>query len=273
MFLTAALLLSTSALAQPPVEWRRIAPGMEVGSMLAKTPTLVGDSKTLIVRIDPEKWQLELVSKSGSGAATGRTAREWATSHNLSVVINAGMFARDHTTHLGLMETSGHVNARGVNGYQSVAAFSPRRPGLPMFRIFDLDEPGLSMSSIRRDYASVVQNLRLVKKPGRNRWEQQDQRWSEAALGEDKNGNILFVFCRSPFSMHDFNAELLAAGIGVVALQHLEGGPEAQLYLKVGDMEIEAFGSYETSFRRDDTNSMAWPIPNVLGVRPRTPAK
>jgi hypothetical protein len=67
--------------------------------------------------------------------------------------------------------------------------------------------------------------------------------------------------------MHDFNKELLAAGIDLVAAQHLEGGPEAQLYLKVGDTVLEQFGSYETGFREDNDNKTSWPVPSVLGVR------
>ena len=69
--------------------------------------------------------------------------------------------------------------------------------------------------------------------------------------------------------MHDLNQELLAAGIGLVAAQHMEGGPEAQLYVHVGETELEMFGSYETSFRENDQNDAAWPVPNVIGVRPR----
>ena len=93
--------------------------------------------------------------------------------------------------------------------------------------------------------------------------------WSEAALGEDEAGRVLFIFCRTPFSMHDLNEELLAAGIGVVAAQHLEGGPLAQLYVHAGRFKLEQCGSYETSFRENDSNATPWPIPNVLGVRPR----
>jgi hypothetical protein len=32
------------------------------------------------------------------------------------------------------------------------------------------------------------------------------------------------------------------------------------------------FGSYETSFKENDQNAMAWPVPNVIGVRPRAAA-
>jgi len=37
----------------------------------------------------------------------------------------------------------------------------------------------------------------------------------------------------------------------------------------MGSFELELFGSYETSFREDDSNAAAWPIPNVIGVRTR----
>jgi hypothetical protein len=114
--------------------------------------------------------------------------------------------------------------------------------------------------------------LRLIKRPGVNQWGKQTREWSEAALGEDGDGNVLFIYSRSPFSMHDLNRELLAAGIGVVAAQHMEGGPEAQLYVHTGETELEMFGSYETSFKENDQNAMAWPVPNVIGVRPRATA-
>lgn len=72
--------------------------------------------------------------------------------------------------------------------------------------------------------------------------------------------------------MHDLNQELLGAGLGIVAAQHLEGGPEAQLYFQAGGVEKELCGSYETSFRENDANNIPWPIPNVLAVRPRQTA-
>ena len=128
---------------------------------------------------------------------------------------------------------------------------------------------GFSMETILRDYASAVQNLRLIKRPGRSRWLQQKQTWSEAALGEDEEGRILFMFCRSPYTMHDLNTELLGLDIGLVSAQHLEGGPQAQLYIKTGEADIELFGSHGSSYRETHGLSGPWPIPNVLGVRPR----
>jgi len=271
-FIALVLALSAGAVTPHTTRWQHLAPGMALGSLDAKTPSPVGDSKIIVVRIDPARWKLDLIGRSSTGDTAGQTAREWADAHDLAVAINAGMFGSDSKTHVGFMQCRGHVYSRRVNSYQSVAAFDPRIPENPPFRIFDLDEPGITMQTIRQDYTSVVQNLRLIKRPGNNRWSQQDKRWSEAALGEDKDGRILLIFSRSPFTMHDLNRELISADIGLTALQHLEGGPEAQLYLKVDELELELFGSYETSFRENDGNSAPWPIPNVLGIRRRSVA-
>lgn len=252
-------------------DWMSVAPGLDLGTFTASAPAPVGDSRVTVLRIDPSLWDLEFAGLSQTGESKGRTAKQWCQENHLTAAINAGMFGTDFRMHVGYLRSRGHVNNEHVNDYQSVIAFDPvEGKELARFRIFDLDDSTVTMAGILADYASAVQNLRLIKRPGLNRWSQQEKRWSEAALGEDAQGRILFIFSRSPFTMHDLNRELLSMGIDLVAAQHLEGGPEAQLYLHFGDQELEMFGSYETSFRENDENESPWPIPNVLGIRQRS---
>ena len=265
------VLLLFSSLGMVHAAWQVLAPGMELGTFSASQPSRSGDSRITVLRIDPDLWSLEFIGQSLSGESSGKTARQWSKAHRFTAAINAGMYGTDYSTHIGYLRFRDHLNNDNVNAYQSVAAFDPRRDELPRFRIFDLDSPGVSMETILRDYASAIQNLRLIKRPGQNRWHQQQKMWSEAALGEDASGRILFIFCRSPYTMHDLNNELLGLDIGLVSAQHLEGGPQAQLYINAGDVELQISGSHGSSFREHDGISAAWPIPNVLGVRPRTP--
>jgi hypothetical protein len=264
------LLFSSPGITHDP--WQSLAPGMDLGTFPANRPGSAGDSLITVLRIDPALWSLEFVGLSLDGRSSGLTARQWSKTHRLTAAINAGMYGTDYSTHVGHLRFREHLNNDNVNSYKSVAAFDRGRDELPHFRIFDLDTPGVSMQTIYQDYASLVQNLRLIKRPGQNRWHQQEKKWSEAALGEDESGRILFIFCRSPYTMHDLNNELLRLDIGLVAAQHLEGGPQAQLYLHVGEVELEISGSHGTSLREYDDISVAWPIPNVLGVRPRVTA-
>lgn len=266
---TLLIVILSVLITQSQVGWKLLAPGMDMKEIIAKKPSIEGDSKITIVRIDPDKWQLVFIGRSTTNDSFGKTAKEWCESYNLTAAINAGMFNEDNWTHTGYLKFKDHINSSVKNSYQSVMAFDPiNNNKLPQFQIYDLDG-GNSIQNISKEYNLVIQNLRLIKKPGVNVWKQQDRIWSEAALGEDNKGRILLIYSTSPFSMYDLNKELLNSGIGIVAAQHLEGGPEAQLYLKVGGVEIEVAGNYETSYLEGGDNVAIWPIPNIIGIRPR----
>jgi exopolysaccharide biosynthesis protein len=251
-------------------DWKILAPGLDIINISTKSKSVTSNSQITVIRINPDKWELVFLGRSLTNDFFGKTAREWCESYKLTAAINAGMFQVDNYTHVGYFKFKDHINCSKPNKYQSVLAFDPKNAKLNSpIRIFDLDDAGVTITTILKDYNSAVQNLRLIKRSGINVWAQQDRKWSEAAIGEDSKGNILFIFSRSPFSMHDFNKELLESGIDIVAAQHLEGGPEAQIYLKTGNFELEQFGSFETNYIEDDSNINPWPIPNVLGIRPK----
>ena len=250
-------------------DWQLLSPGMELKFVPIHRGDAGENARITILRIDAHLWELQAIGVSSTHESTNRIAHEWCERYGLTAAINAGMFKTDGKTHVGFMRFREHANNGGVNNYQSVAAFDPHDSRSAPFHIFDLDAAGVTVQTILKDYDSAVQNLRLIKRPGTNQWSRQGRMWSEAALGEDDAGRVLFIFSRAPFSMHDLNEEMLAARIGIVAAQHLEGGPEAQIYVHAGNFELEQFGSYETSFRENDSNGNPWPIPNVLGVRPR----
>src|SRR5262249_21698109 len=115
------------------------------------------------------------------------------------------------------------------------------------------------------EYDSVIQNLRLIRAPGRGAWGAQARRWSEAAVAVDKTGHVLFVFSRAPHSMFEFNRILLSLPLEVTAAMHVEGGPEASLSIR-GPLKLDLNGSYETGFVENDSVGQQWEIPNVLGV-------
>ncbi len=263
----AALLLDSNLALADETTWNRIANGLEIGRFKVQQSTVAGDSTVVVLRIDPSRWEMKLLSISQTGEQAGRSAREWSEKHNLAAVTNAGMFQQDHRAHVGYMKSGAHINSAGRNSYKSAAAFGPLRPGLPPFRIFDLDVDRLD--SVIAQYANVVQNLRMVSRARENKWVAKADEWSEAALGEDKQGRALFIFCRSPYTVHDLNDILLSLPIDLVCAQHLEGGPEAQLYLRWGKTELELTGSYESAFSPDDLNQVGWPVPNVIGIAPK----
>jgi len=243
--------------------WVRVDDGLWVGEFVPSQKSPVGDSKITIIKIDPNIYSFKLLCAK-EHKTSNLTAEVWCQKYGLIAAINAGMFQTDARSNVGYMKNFDHVNNSKIHSkYYSVAAFNPIDATKPAFRIYDIDEA--DMSEIIEGYHTVIQNLRLIKRPHKNVWTKQAKKWSEAALGEDENGNVLFIFSRSPYSMHDFNDILIGLPIGIVCAQHLEGGPEASLYFSHKNITIRVFGSYETDFNENDYNGGYWPIPNVIG--------
>lgn len=261
----ACLLFAAPVAGATESPWIALGDGLELGRFplagLGAPPAQVQ-----VLRIDPRFMELTLHGLP-RGESVGYTVREWSRREGLVAAINAGMYQADYRTHSGYMHTDGTVLSRGTNSYLSAAAFDPVDPKDPPFRIFDLDDDPLA--AVLPRYRRVVQNLRLVKHPGENRWSSQQRRWSEAALGADREGRALLIFCGAPLPLDRLIEALLSLPIGLVAAQHLEGGTQAQLFIEAGGQTIELVGGYEGIFSAPDPNRPAWPIPNVIGVRAR----
>lgn len=245
--------------------WERLEAGLDVGYFPACEESEHGDARIVVVRADPSRFRLRLLAASIHDPGRAVSVRRWAEDNDLAVAINAGMYHPDRIRHVGYLAHGDHVNSKMiVESYKSALAFDPRRDGIPSFVLADLELT--TIESLRDDYLTVVQNLRMVSHRRTNVWAPSEKRWSTAALGTDDEGRLLFLFSRSPYSVHDLNECLLQLPIGLARAQYLEGGPEASLFVDSADRRLEFMGSYETGFRTDDGNDTFWPVPNVLGL-------
>lgn len=249
------------AVAPEPEPWQCLAPGLD----LARFP--VDDATVSVLRIDPDEWQTVALAASELGDGN-RSVRSWGRRHGFAATINAGMYAaEDHLTHTGYFHTGEHIN-NGVwnqRDYRQAACFEPREPGLPRFALQDLDAH--PESTFVHRYNVVIQNLRLIRKPRENRWSPQSRRWSEACLAEDTAGRALWIYCPEPNSMHALNELLLALPLDIVAAQHLEGGPGAQLW--VNPAGLDSMARHEAEILEREHAGLALPVPNVLGIKAR----
>jgi hypothetical protein len=249
------MLLPAGASAEAP-RWQPLSPGVEYGQ--------VGGLH--VVRVDATRARLRAVTASSLDKRP-RTAAAWCDEQHLVAAINLGMYLDDHLSNVGYARVGAHLNQKRWNDkYLSVLVFGPKKPGLPPAAIVDMDEPGARARL--DDYDNAVQNLRLVRAPGRGVWGPQLRRWSESAVAIDRAGRVLFVFSRTAYTMLDFNNLLLKLPLDVVAAMHVEGGPEASLSVR-GPHKLDLNGSYETGFLENDAEGAQWAIPNVLGVTTR----
>ncbi|MEZ4449004.1 MAG: phosphodiester glycosidase family protein [Nannocystaceae bacterium] len=247
-----------------------LRPGLDLGVFDAPRPSSVGDSRITVVRVDPEQLRLVLHNASAPGEGARRSARAWADRHGLLAVINASMFLDDHRTSTHLMINGEHVNnPRTLADDNAFLVFDPEDPADPGVRI--VDRTCEDVDALRGRYRVVIQGIRMTSCRRENVWAPQPKIWSHAVLGVDDAGRFLMIHARSPFSTHEFIDHLLALPIGIAGLQYAEGGPEAELFVRAGGVELERLGSYESGFNQNDDVAEAWALPNVIGVVARDP--
>jgi hypothetical protein len=250
--------------------WQTLEPGLEMGEFSHRQGDTAGPATIFILRIDPKLWDLKILTSTEFNHKGGLSAKSWAQQHNLTAVINAGMFFTDHSTHAGYMKVDKQIASRGVNRYQSFAVFSPYDSSMAQFRIIDRDTEGVSLNRLRKQYRYLVQNLRLIKRPGINRWQPKGRRWNEAALGEDSRGRALFIYSSNFLSVYQFNQALLRLPIDLVTAQHLEGGSQAQMFINHQSYKREFSSAFKPNFIDQQMSIESWPIPNVIGIIPAT---
>jgi hypothetical protein len=254
------------AAAAAELSWRFLQNGVDytaVGDEGAEGRP-AADQRLHVVRIDVGRAPLVAAMASATDRQP-RTAATWCRDRGLAVAINLGMYREDRLTNVGHARVAGHSNnPTWSRSYKSALAFEPLRKHVPAAAMIDLDAP--DATSRLAAYGAVVQNLRLIRAPGQGVWGKQARRWSEAAVAMDKQGRVLFIFTRRPYSMQELNAKLLALPLGITHAMHVEGGPEASLSIHAGGLDLDLNGSYETGFNENDGEPSQWPIPNVLGI-------
>lgn len=264
-----ALGLVSPAIAQTDIQWSLLEPGLNYASVMSPVKSSIGDSKIDILKIDPSYFSFNLVC-AGQKKSVKKTADVWGKENNLIACVNSSMFKLegDFMTSTGFMKNGKYVNNPNLNpAYKSIFAFNPKDSSLPKAHIIDLSCE--NWATKKEQYGSFSQSLRMIDCNEKNTWQLQQKKWSMVLLGEDKIGNILFIFVRSPYKVFEYINILQSLPISLTRLMYLEGGPEASMYVNHPKLKLGKFGSYETGFVENDSNDHFWEIPNVIGIRRR----
>jgi len=255
--------------AQPPETVRTtLATGLVVESVPVSIPPPVeaGDGIITLVRIDPARYRLQLLTAAEHGSA--RTAPDWAREFGLTGVINASMFKPGGRS-TGLMIHGTQVNNGTVNpGFGAFFAFDSTTAKESAAAIFGRGCPGFDLEQIRNRHRVVIQNYRMLGCHRQPVMWKDSKIYSVAAVAVDRDGWVVFIHSRTPYRMRDFNTMIADPRLGLTGAMFVEGGPEASLFVRTNGGTIEKTGSWETGFRPDDSNSQFWRIPNVIGFAP-----
>ena len=252
------------------IAWVSPEDGLDM-ALLSFTPENGEDfSRRLTIRVlrfDTAYYDFRLFSSRWEGGIVP-SLREWAEKKDLAAAVNACMYHKDGETSTGYMRNGENVNnGRIVSRYGAFFVAGPRVPGLPRAAVLDRDRD--DWQTLLPLYDTVVQNFRLMAPGGRQVWPENGPRHAVAAIAEDMNGRILFLFCSDPTSVHDFVAALNAhKDLNLNSAMYVEGGSEASLLLRLkGHAKLwngMSPASYMLSSRGLDI-----PLPNILGVMKR----
>ena len=263
IFFILAVPINTALLAAETSPWREVEDGLMMGEFEPPKTSSSGDTRVLVIKIDPRKYSFKLMSASEYG---GRklTVREWCEKHQLVAAFNAGMYQKDGVTSVGYMKNFKHINNGRLNRNNALLAFNPVDAGVPEIQI--IDRECQDFEKLKGKYHTLVQSIRMVSCEQHNVWNPQTTAWSTLAIGMDKSGQVLLIFSRQPYSVHDFIEILLALPISLYNAMYLEGGPQASLYLSTKNITLEKSGSWEGNPDSYNPIQVSWPIPNVIGI-------
>lgn len=248
----------------PRKPWRQLESGLELGSFIASQKSHLGDSVIRVLRIDLKYFEFRLLNASARSQGQRKSAREWVNENGLIAGINASMYQKDNLTSVSYMKAGDHVNSSWFSKDRAFLAFDPRDKAFPSVKIFDRDCE--NFDEVREQYGSLIQSIRMVSCNGENVWVQREKKWSAAAIGMDAKGRMLFIHVRSPYSTHDFIEILLGLPIDLKRAMYVEGGKDAQLYINTDKYEFEFVGNYARGVDNTESNTFAWPVPNVVGI-------
>ena len=261
------LLISSNAYSQND-PWKKVDEGLFWAELYPSQKSPVKDSKITIIKINPKFYSFKLLCASDLGK-TRMTAKDWSLKHNLISSINAGMYQEDGLKNVGYMKNFSHINnPRLSSSYKAVLAFNRTDSAVPEIQIIDLRCQ--TFEELKPKYQTFVQSIRMVSCRQENVWAKQDNMWSLAVLGIDKNGNALFIFSEAPYSVHDFINVLLSLPISLYNAMYLEGGAEASLYFSLNGVDLDKVGNNGSGLNDSLVRGVVRAIPNVLGIIKKT---
>jgi uncharacterized protein YigE (DUF2233 family) len=246
-----------------PSQWRLLNQG------LAFTEVQVYYHQNLVetlavVKIDPALNTFRVFHHKRQSLTT------WQEEINAPVVFNASYFdAQGQPVGLILVDGQplGPLHNRRMRG-MFVAEPRGISPDLPRATILDLK--GVTIDPKKFPWKQGVQSFPLLLDyKGQVRVKESGKKSYRTVIAADRNGNILvFNSAGDFFTLHKMAQFLKASAFDIDSALNLDGGSEAQLYIKTDDFEYYSPPSWQSRLG-NILDHQRFLLPTVIGVFPR----
>lgn len=244
-------------------QWRTLSRGLtftEVEVYYDQKPV----ESLAVVKIDPALNTFQVFH------GQRQTLTDWQEQIQAPVVFNASYFdTKGQPVGLVLRDGQplGPLNNRRMRG-MFVAEPRGISPDLPRATILDLK--GLTVEPKKFPWKQGVQSFPLLLDyKGHIRVRESDKKSYRTVIAADRNGNILvFNTAGDFFTLYKMAQFLKASAFDIDSALNLDGGSEAQLYIKTKDFEYYSPPSWQSRLG-NILDYRKFLLPTVIGVFPR----
>jgi uncharacterized protein YigE (DUF2233 family) len=212
----------------------------------------------ILLKVNPQILCFKVLA--APNGEKGHDAGEWREKTGALAVVNAGLFTPEKD-YLGLLIKDGRKLSRLASRPAGLFVAEPDDPSLPKARVLDMQYTALDTEHL--PYRQAAQSIMLLDRFGNIRVRRTAHVANRTALAEDSSGNILVIITKGAHTLWEFANYLSKSGLDIREVMCMDGGPEAQLDIKVDDFSLTQYGSPSGNIE------LPWPsaaLPVALGI-------
>ncbi|HQR13479.1 MAG TPA: phosphodiester glycosidase family protein [Nitrospira sp.] len=262
---------AATALAQP-VPWERLTAGMHVAlwNPLEACPQV---PSLLMLQIDPERYRFSIHQFRDEGLRAPISIHDWQQRTDAYVLFNAGLFREDYS-YLGVLLKEGRsLGTKKHHSWQGLFAAEPTDGTLKKARVLDLAFEGFTEE--RPVYREAAQSLMLFDRTGKLRVRDSGKRAFQTVVAEDGQGSILVIKTVDVVSLHHL-ADCLHRQLPTLQqAMAMDGGASSDVVASPDLLHAVQETTSQAGWRSllAGTTGVHIPLPTVIGISPRTPAR
>lgn len=249
--------------AHTPPEWRTLGRGLNFTEIQVFRKQEAVDTLA-VVKVDPVYNTFQVLH------GKPRSITIWQKELGAPVIFNASYYCRNNKP-CGLILSNGNpIGPRRNSRMRGMFVAEPKglSPDIPRATILDLTITPINVKTL--PWTQGVQSYPLLLDyKGHIRVRSSSKTAQRTVIAIDRNGYILiFNTNQAYFTLYDFANFLKASALEIDSALNLDGGSEAQLYIKTKDFEEFSPVSWESRLGNLLDQKKFW-LPTVVAIFPR----
>ena len=246
-----------------PVQWRSLGRGLSFTEIQVFREDEPVDTLA-IVKADPASNSFRVLHHQPQSITA------WQKELGAPVIFNASYYSRDARP-CGLVLSNGQpIGPRRNSQMRGMFVAEPKglSPDLPRATILDLTITPINVKTF--PWTQGVQSFPLLLDyKGRIRVRNSEKIAQRTVIATDRHGNILILNTSlASFTLYDLALFLKSSSLEIDSALNLDGGSEAQLYIKTKDFEKFSPASWESRLGNLLDQKQFW-LPTVVAIYPR----